>query len=65
MLGTGKDDVRHPGDRSPVIYVLVNLCRIYGEDSRSRSSHYKSVNVRKGKSQIRGKLYITPTDKGK
>lgn len=44
---------------------MVNKCRIYNEDSRARSAHYKSLSVNKGKNQYCGKLYSASTDKGK
>ena len=43
---------------------LTDCCRIYEEDSKARSSHYKSVNERKGKHPYRGEHYVTPTDRG-
>ncbi|XP_050878589.1 uncharacterized protein LOC127082396 [Lathyrus oleraceus] len=45
--------------------VLVNKCRIYDEDNRARFSHYKSLSVKKGKDQSRGKLYSDLAKKGK
>ncbi|XP_050875596.1 uncharacterized protein LOC127079229 [Lathyrus oleraceus] len=45
--------------------VLVNKCRIYDEDNRARSSHYKSFSGKKGKDQNCGKPYSALTDKGK
>ena len=39
--------------------------RIYDEDSRSRSAHYKHLSEKKEKGQFRGKPYATPADKGK
>ncbi|XP_050908927.1 uncharacterized protein LOC127122669 [Lathyrus oleraceus] len=44
---------------------LVNKSRIYDEDSRARSAHYKSISEKKGNGQFRGKPYVTPADKGK
>jgi hypothetical protein len=44
--------------------VLVNKCRIYDEDSRARSTYYKSISDKKGKGQDRGKPYMSPADKG-
>ncbi|XP_058783005.1 uncharacterized protein LOC131657651 [Vicia villosa] len=41
---------------------FVNKNRIYDEDSRDSASHYKYLNDKKGKGQIRGKPYA---DKGK
>lgn len=46
-------------------HTLVNECRIYDEDYRAHSAHYKSVNERKGKNQIRGNPYSAPANKGK
>lgn len=45
--------------------MLVNKCRIYDEDIRARSAHYKSINEKKGKDQNRGKPYSTLAEKGK
>ena len=42
----------------------MNKSRIYDEDSKARSAHYKSVNERKGKRQYRGEPYVTPVDRG-
>ena len=44
---------------------LTDCCRIYEEDSKARSAHYKSVNERKGKHPYRGEHYVIPADKGK
>ncbi|XP_050896740.1 uncharacterized protein LOC127103528 [Lathyrus oleraceus] len=44
---------------------LVNKCRIYNEDIRAWSSHYKSMNEKTGKQLNRGKLYSSIADKGK
>lgn len=43
--------------------MLVNKCRIYDEDNRARSTHYKSVSEKKNGNQSRGKLYATPVAK--
>ncbi|XP_050876214.1 uncharacterized protein LOC127079905 [Lathyrus oleraceus] len=45
--------------------MLENKCRIYDEDIRAHSAHYKSLSEKKGKNQYCGKPYIAPTDKGK
>lgn len=45
--------------------MLVNKCRIYDEDNRARSTHYKSLYEGKGKNQYHGKPYSAPTHKGK
>ncbi|XP_058775662.1 uncharacterized protein LOC131649934 [Vicia villosa] len=45
--------------------ILVNKCRIYDQDTRVKSSFYKSYNEKKGKNQDCGKPYSTPIDKGK
>ncbi|XP_058746389.1 uncharacterized protein LOC131619294 [Vicia villosa] len=45
--------------------VLLNKCRIYDQDTRAKSSFYKSYNEKKDKKQDCGKSYSTPTDKGK
>lgn len=44
---------------------LVNKCVIFDEDNWTRSSHYKSLNDRKGKVKFRGTPYVTPAYKGK
>jgi len=43
--------------------MLVNKCRIYDEDSRARSTYYKSINDKKSKGQDRRKPYESSTDK--
>ena len=43
----------------------MDCCRIYEQDSKARSTHYKSVNERKGKHPFCGNPYVAPTDKGK
>lgn len=45
--------------------VLVNKCRIFDEDSKARTAHYKSLSEKKNKDQGRGKPYASPSDKGK
>lgn len=45
--------------------VLVNKCRIYDEDSRAQSCHYKSISENKRKDHNREKPYSAPADKGK
>ena len=45
--------------------ILVNKCRIYDQDTRAKSSFYKSYNDKKEKNQDRGKSYSAPADKGK
>ena len=45
--------------------VLVKKCRIYDEDNKVWSTHYKSTNEKKGKRLFRGKSYVTLDDKGK
>ncbi|XP_050916310.1 uncharacterized protein LOC127131432 [Lathyrus oleraceus] len=45
--------------------VLVNKCRIYDEDSRAISAHYKSDTDKKSESRYYGKPYVTSVDKGK
>ncbi|XP_058746972.1 uncharacterized protein LOC131619950 [Vicia villosa] len=42
--------------------VQVNQCRIYDEDSASRSAHYKSVSEKNNGNQNRGKPYLTLND---
>lgn len=42
---------------------LVKKCRIYDEDSKAKSSHYKSLSERRGKNQSRGNSYSVPPDK--
>lgn len=44
---------------------LVNKCRIYDEDNRAWSDHYKSLGEKRGKQLNCEKLYIVPADKGK
>lgn len=43
----------------------MNKCRIYDEDCRAHSSHYRSVSERKRKNQFMGKPYTALVDKGK
>ncbi|XP_050902154.1 uncharacterized protein LOC127111710 [Lathyrus oleraceus] len=43
----------------------VNKCKIYDEDCRARSTHYKSLNKKKRNNQFYGKPYNDTTDKGK
>lgn len=45
--------------------LLVNMSRIFDEDSRACSEHYKSVKEKEGKHQYRGEPYVTRGDKGK
>lgn len=45
--------------------MLVNKYRIYDEDSRVHSAHYKSLTEKKGNNQYYGKMYNVPADKGK
>ncbi|XP_050875621.1 uncharacterized protein LOC127079257 [Lathyrus oleraceus] len=44
---------------------LVNKCIIYDEDSRVRSSHYKSLSEKRGRRLNCEKLYSVLADKGK
>ncbi|XP_050908397.1 uncharacterized protein LOC127122025 [Lathyrus oleraceus] len=45
---------------------LVNNCRIYEDDSKARSTHYKGLSERRGKQNMNsGKRYNAPADKGK
>jgi len=37
--------------------VLVNKCRIYEEDSKARSNHYKATSEKNGRDKNRGKPY--------
>ncbi|XP_050875582.1 uncharacterized protein LOC127079213 [Lathyrus oleraceus] len=46
-------------------FVLVNRCRIYDEDRRSQSAHYKSLSENKGKAKNSGKPYGNSSNKGK
>ncbi|XP_050902418.1 uncharacterized protein LOC127113120 [Lathyrus oleraceus] len=46
-------------------YVEVEGSKISDEDSHARSAHYKSVTEKKSRNQNRGKLDVTPNDKGK
>ena len=45
--------------------MLVNKCRIYDEDNRPRSTHYKSFSGKKWKDHNRVKLYNASAEKGK
>lgn len=45
--------------------VLVNKCRIYDEDGRAISSHYKSVSDKRNSNQNRRKPYVVYDGKGK
>lgn len=45
--------------------MLVDKCRIYEEDSRARSAHYKMTSEKKAKDQNRAKPYGVPADKEK
>ncbi|XP_050898345.1 uncharacterized protein LOC127105222 [Lathyrus oleraceus] len=44
---------------------LVNKCRIYDEESRVWSAHYKRLSEKRGKHLNRGNSYSVPVDKGK
>lgn len=44
--------------------VLVNKYRIYDEDNKAISTHYKSVNEKKFSNQNHGNLYANPGAKG-
>ncbi|XP_050890008.1 uncharacterized protein LOC127095347 [Lathyrus oleraceus] len=45
---------------------LVNNCRIYEDDSKARSTHYKGLSERRGKHILNcRKPYNAPADKGK
>ncbi|XP_058769023.1 uncharacterized protein LOC131642874 [Vicia villosa] len=45
---------------------LVNSCRIYEEDSKAHSAHYKSLSEKRGKQHMnRGRPYDAPADRGK
>ncbi|XP_050919394.1 uncharacterized protein LOC127136927 [Lathyrus oleraceus] len=46
-------------------HMLMNKCKIYDEDNRDRSTNYKSLSDKKGKSEHHGKTYSVPADKGK
>ena len=43
----------------------MNKCRIYDDDCKARSDHYKSVSDRNEKNPYMGKLYSAPADKEK
>ena len=45
--------------------MMVNKCRIYDEDRRARSSHYKSVSDKRMGNQNREKHYVVLNGKGK
>lgn len=53
----------NPWRKKCIIFVFVNKCIIYDEDSYDRSAHYKSVSEKKGGNQNYGKPYGTPADK--
>lgn len=42
---------------------LVNKSKIYDEDNRALSAHYKSLSEKRGKQLNNGKSYSVPTDK--
>ncbi|XP_050877790.1 uncharacterized protein LOC127081589 [Lathyrus oleraceus] len=44
---------------------LVKKYKIYDENNKAKSAHYKSLSERRGKNQNRGKSYSAPADKGK
>lgn len=44
---------------------LVKKCRIYDEDKRGWSTHYKSLSEERGRQLNHGKLYSSPADRGK
>lgn len=44
---------------------MVNKCRIYDEDNRVRSPHYKSVSGKRNDNQNHGKPYVVYDGKGK
>lgn len=45
--------------------VLVNKYKIYDEDIRARSAHYKSASEKESGNQTYGKPYMAPVNKGK
>lgn len=45
--------------------VLVKKCKIYDEDIRARSAHYKSASEKESGNQNYGKPYMDSVDKGK
>lgn len=47
------------------LYVLVNKCSIYDEDSHARSSNYKSFSDKRNGNLNHGKPYGSPFVKGK
>lgn len=44
---------------------LVNMCKIYDEDSRARVAHYKNLSEKRGNQRHRGTPYSAPANKGK
>ena len=66
------NDLR-PGVKQAVNYqgvrqfpLLVNMCRIWDEDSRDRATYYRSIGLMRNKKngpQHRGKPYLTPPKK--
>lgn len=44
--------------------MLVNKSRIYDEDNRARSTHYKSLGEKKVSNQNSGKPYVARCSKG-
>jgi hypothetical protein len=44
---------------------LVTACRIYEDDSKKRTNHYKIASERRSREQGRSKPYSVPADKGK
>ncbi|XP_050896918.1 uncharacterized protein LOC127103726 [Lathyrus oleraceus] len=45
---------------------FVNNCRIYEDDIKPQSTHYKGLSKRRGKKNLNsGKPYSNPVDKGK
>ncbi|XP_050918423.1 uncharacterized protein LOC127135833 [Lathyrus oleraceus] len=43
--------------------VLVNKCRIYDEDNKARSTHYKSAYEKRSTNKNCGKPYVKPSSK--
>lgn len=43
----------------------MNNCRIYDEDCKAYSAHYKSISEKREKTQYRGKLSSAPANRGK
>ncbi|KEH29344.1 hypothetical protein MTR_4g035700 [Medicago truncatula] len=43
--------------------LLATTCRIYEDDNKARTSHYKAVGEKRGRDQSRGKPYNIPAER--